>query len=386
MFDFLPNETQSLVQTTARGFAERELAPRAAQLDRDGVFPRGTLRRAAELGLLGINVPDLLGGTEAGAVAYSLAITELARACAATTVAICVSNMVAEVISNFGTSDQRAEHVPRLCSGEYIVGGFALSEAGAGSDPGSITTRAERTDSGWAINGAKLWITSGTDAGLFVVWARTNRAPGTRGLSAFLVPGDAPGVVRGQPEEKMGQHGSTTTSLGFVDVRLAPEALLGEEGKGFRVAMMALDGGRIGIASLALGVGRAAFDVALAYAQQRRQFSRPIASFQGIQWLLADSDTELDAASLMILRAAWLKQQRKAYTRAACMAKLYASEKSFSVCNRAIQILGGCGYAREYHVERYLRDVRVTSIYEGTSEIQRLVLARDIAKRFADRI
>ncbi|MCA9719686.1 MAG: acyl-CoA dehydrogenase family protein, partial [Myxococcales bacterium] len=251
--DFTPNETQQLITDSARQFAERVLAPRAAELDREGGFPRDSLAQAAELGLLGINVPEELGGVEAGAVAYALAVVELARACASTTVAMTVSNMVAEVITYFGTEEQKTEHVPRLCSGEYVVGGFALSESGAGSDPGGMITRARKTERGWVLSGAKLWITSGTDAGLFVVWARTNDAAGPRGISAFLVRGDAPGLVRGKPEHKLGQHGSTTTPLEFHDVELPDEALLHEEGKGFRVAMMALDGGRIGISGLALG-------------------------------------------------------------------------------------------------------------------------------------
>ena len=383
MIDFAPTESQQMIVETARSFAARVLAPRAAPLDREGGFPRASLAEAAALGLLGINVPEALGGVEAGAVAYALAVIELARACASTTVAITVSNMVAEVITKFGSPAQRELHVPRLCAGEYAVGGFALSEAGAGSDPAGMTTRARRTERGWALNGQKLWITSGTDAGLFVVWARTSDAPGARGVSAFLVPGDAPGVERGRPEEKMGLHGSTTTPLGFSDVELPGDALLGEEGEGFKIAMMALDGGRIGIASLALGCGLAATDAARDYAVERRQFGQAIADFQAIQWMLADSATELDAARLLVLRAAWLKEQGKSFTREASMAKLFATEKAFTACDRAIQIFGGYGYTHEFPVERYLRDVRVTRIFEGTSEIQRIVISRDILRRHA---
>lgn len=382
MFAIEPTEAQALIAEGARQFAAKVLAPRAAELDREGGFPRASLREAAELGLLGINVPEALGGVEAGAVAYALAVIELARACASTTVAITVSNMVAEVITKFGTPEQREEHVPRLCAGEYVVGGFALSEAGAGSDPGAMTTRARKTDRGWVINGSKLWITSGTDAGLFVVWARTSDAPGPRGISTFLVRGDAPGLGRGKPEHKMGQHGSTTTPLEFTDVEVGDDALLGDLNHGFRVAMMALDGGRIGIASLALGCGLQATDVARDYALQREQFGKPIASYQALQWMLADSATELDAARLLVLRAAWLKEQGQPFTREASMAKLFASERAFLACDRAIQILGGYGYTREFPVERYLRDVRVTRIFEGTSEIQRIVISRDVLRRF----
>ncbi|NVB41557.1 acyl-CoA dehydrogenase family protein [Pseudenhygromyxa sp. WMMC2535] len=380
--EFELNETQEMIRNTARQFAERTLAPAAAELDREHRFPRAALAEAAELGLLGINVPAEYGGVEAGAVAYSLAVTELARACAATTVALCVSNMVAEVVTAFGNSDQRSEHVEKLCSGDYVVGGFALSEAGAGSDPGGMATRARKTDKGWVIDGSKLWITSGTDAGLFVVWARTSDAPGTKGVSCFLVPGDAPGLTAGKPEEKLGQRGSPTTALEFSGVEVGDEALLGELERGFPIAMMALDGGRVGIASLALGVGLAASEFANRYATERKQFGRPIASFQALQWYMADSATELSAARLLALRAAWLKEQGKPFTREASMAKLFASERAFTACNRALQMLGGYGYTADFPIERYLRDVRVTMIYEGTSEIQRLVIGRDVVRQF----
>lgn len=382
--DFTPTEAQEMIAQAARQFAARTLAPRAAELDESGAFPRESLAEAASLGLLGINVPERLGGVEAGAVAYALAVIELARACAGTTVAMTVSNMVAEVVTAFGTPEQQQEHVPRLCSGEYVVGGFALSEAGAGSDPAGMRTRARPTDRGWVLSGQKLWITSGTHAGLFVVWAKTSDAPGSQGISAFLVRGDAPGLVRGKPEHKTGQHASTTTPLEFNDVELGREALLGAEGKGFRVAMMALDGGRIGIAGLALGCGLAATDFARNYALDRQQFGRPIGDYQAIQWMLADSATELEAARLLMLRAAWLKEQGLTFTTEASIAKLAASERAWAACDRAVQILGGYGYTREFPVERYLRDVRVTRIFEGTSEIQRIVISRDIARRFAE--
>jgi len=383
VFDLSLDDGQQMVVDTARQFAARVLAPRAAQLDIDGGFPRASLAEAAELGLLGINVPEALGGVEAGAVAYALAVIELARACASTTVAMTVSNMVAEVVTKFGTPAQRELHVPALCSGAYAVGGFALSEAGAGSDPGGMRTRARKTDRGWVLTGQKLWITSGTDAGLFVVWARTDdgSSKGTAGISAFLVRGDAPGVVRGKPEHKLGQHGSTTTPLDFNEVELDADALLGEEGRGFRVAMMALDGGRIGIAALALGCGLAATDFAADYALQRSQFGAAIASYQAIQWMLADSATELDAARLLVIRAAWLKEQGKPFTSEASMAKLMASERAHAACDRAVQVLGGYGYVRDFPVERFLRDVRVTRIFEGTSEIQRIILSREVMRR-----
>ena len=228
MFDFAPNEMQEMIRDTARGFAERVLAPRAVKLDQEGGFPSESLAQAAELGLLGINVGEDYGGVQAGALSYSLAVTELAKACAATTVAMCVSNMVAEVVEHFGNADQRSEHLPKLTSGEYIVGGFALSESGAGSEPRGMTTKAEKTDKGWVLNGSKLWITSGTHAKLFVVWARTGGTPERPAISAFLVNGDAPGVTRGAPEHKLGQHGSTTTALDFDNVEYLSSAALGK--------------------------------------------------------------------------------------------------------------------------------------------------------------
>lgn len=359
--------------------AQEVLAPRAAALDREGGFPHDNLREVAAAGLLGINVPTALGGRGAGVVAYSLAVTELARACASTTVAVCVSNMVAEVVTHFGNEDQRTEHVPRLCRGEHVVGAFALSEPGAGSDPGAMRTKATRTDRGWVIDGSKLWITSGTDAGLFVVWARTSDAPGTRGISTFLVPGNTPGLVRGKPEHKLGLCGSTTTAIDFVGCEVGPEALLGAAERGFPVAMMALDGGRVGIASQALGIGLGATETAasLVAADAGR------AAEQWVQWALADSATELDAARLLTWRAAWCKEQGRPFSREASIAKVFASERAFAACERAVQVLGAAGCDEALPLERALRDVRVTMIYEGTSEVQRIVIGRELARRFS---
>ncbi len=374
---------QTAARETAARIAQQVLAPAAEDLDRTGRFPRDALAAIAKVGLLGVNVPRALGGLEAGVVAYSLVVTELAKACAATTVAVCVSNMVAEVIASFGTEQQVRTHVPRLVSGAYTVGAFALSEPGAGSDPGSMRTQARWDGSGWVIDGTKAWITSGTDAGLFVVWARTRPGQGTRGISCFLVPAQTPGLTVGRPERKMGLRGSTTTMLSFDGCRVPQEALLGEEGKGFRVAMMALDGGRIGIASQALGIGLAALEVATAHARKRRQFGRPIADFQTVQWRLADMATNLEAARLLALQAASRKEAGLSFTREASMAKLFASERAVEACNLALDVLGARGYRRDGGpVERYFRDVRVTTIYEGTSEVQRIVLSRQIARRF----
>lgn len=377
--DIQPNETQALIARTARDFAERVIMPVASELDRTERYPHEVLRGLAELGLMGVNIPAALGGSEAGAVSYSLAMMEIARACGSSAVLMAVTNMVGEVINRFGTDEQRNKYNPRLCSGEYVAGSFALSEPEAGSDPGSMRTVAERTSSGWVIRGQKQWITSGGYAGIFIVWARTG-GPGTRGLSAFLVEGGTKGLVAGKPEDKLGLRASNTVPLTFDDCEVPEDALLGHEGEGFKIAMMALDGGRIGIASQAVGIGTAALEKATQYARDRKQFGKPIGDFQALQWTLADCRTELDAARLLALRAAWLKDAKKPFSAEAAMAKLYASETANRVCQKALQMHGGYGYVREYGVERHLRDVRVTTIYEGTSEVQRLVIARNATR------
>ena len=371
------NETQQLIADSARDFAARVVAPRAAELDKTGAFPTETVRGLAEQGLLGVNLASRWGGAEAGVVSYALAMTEIAKACASTAVTMAVTNMVGEVVQAFGSEAQREEHLPKLTSGEYLTGAFALSEPGAGSDAAALTTVAKKTDDGWVIDGQKQWITNGGYAGLFVVWARTG-GPGAKGISTFLVKKGTPGLTIGRPENKHGLRGSNTVPLTYDECRVPPSALLGEEGMGFRVAMMALDGGRIGISAQAIGIGTAALEAAVAYAKDRQAFGRPIAEFQAIQWMLADSRTELEAARLLCLRAATLKERGAAFTREASISKLFSSEAANRVCNRAVQIHGGYGYTREFPVERYLRDVRITTIYEGTSEIQRMVIARSV--------
>ncbi|MEJ7731492.1 MAG: acyl-CoA dehydrogenase family protein [Polyangiaceae bacterium] len=338
-------ETQELVVRTARDYAERVIRPVAAELDRTEKFPFEILKGLADLGLMGVNVPAALGGAEAGVVAYSLAMMEVARACASTAVTMSVSNMVAEVIAAFGTEAQRARHVPRITSGEYVAGAFALSESEAGSDPGGMRTVAEKHGDGWVLRGDKQWITSGAHAGVMVVWARTGGA-GTRGISAFLVEKGTPGLEVGRAEDKLGLRASNTVPLTFQDCKLPADALLGEENAGFRIAMMALDGGRIGIASQAVGIGTAALEAAVTYAKDRKQFGKPIGDFQAIQWMLADCKTELDAARLLTLRAARLKESGKPFSREAAMAKLFASEAGNRIANRCLQVHGGYGYGR----------------------------------------
>jgi alkylation response protein AidB-like acyl-CoA dehydrogenase len=368
-------ETQELIVRTARDYVERAIRPVAAALDREERFPFEILKELAGLGMMGVNLPEALGGAEAGAVAYSLAMMEVARGCASTAVTMAVTNMVGEVITRFGTEEQKSRYVPRLTSGEYAAGAFALSEPEAGSDPGSMRTVATRTDEGWVLRGQKQWITSGSHAGVMVVWARTG-GPGTKGISCFLVEGGTPGLKVGKHEDKLGLRASNTVPLTFDDCALPADALLGDEGKGFMVAMMALDGGRIGIASQAIGIATAALEEATEYAKQRKQFGKPIGDYQAIQWMLADSRTELDASRLLALRAAQRKEAGKPFSREAAMAKLFASEAANRICNRCLQVHGGYGYVRDFPAERHLRDVRVTTIYEGTSEIQRMVIAR----------
>jgi alkylation response protein AidB-like acyl-CoA dehydrogenase len=368
-------ETQELIVRTARDYAERVIRPVAAELDREERFPSDILKGLAELGLMGVNVPAALGGAEAGAVAYALAMMEISRACASTAVTMSVTNMVAEVIATFGTEEQKALYVPRITSGEYVAGAFALSEPEAGSDPGGMATRAERTADGWVLSGQKQWITSGAYAGVMVVWARTG-GPGTKGLSAFLVEGGTRGLKAGKPEEKLGIRASNTVPLTFEDCHIPASALLGSENGGFKIAMMALDGGRIGIGSQAIGIATAALEEAAEYAKQRRQFGAPIGDYQAIKWMLADSKMELEAAKMLVLRAADMKEKGRPFTRESAMGKVYASEAANRICYRCLQIHGGYGYVRDFAAERHYRDARVTTIYEGTSEIQRTVIAR----------
>ncbi len=372
-------EVQGMVQKAARDFSTRVIAPKAQDTDKHERFPLEQLKGLADLGLMAVNVPEEYGGAGAGVISYALAMQEVAKACASTAVTMAVTNMVGEVIAAFGTEAQRRAYCPKLASGEFKAGAFALSEPGAGSDPGAMATTARKEGGDWVLTGSKQWITSGAHAGVFVVWARTGdrqSLPGTRGLSCFLVEGGAKGLRVGKPEDKMGIRGSNTVPLELDEVRVPESALLGELHGGFKIAMMALDGGRIGIASQALGIARAALDASVQYARDRKQFGKAIGEFQGIQWKLADMRTEIDAAHLLAMRAASLKEAGKPFSREASMAKLYASEAANRICNKAVQIFGGYGYIREFPVERYLRDVRVTMIYEGTSEVQRLVIAR----------
>jgi alkylation response protein AidB-like acyl-CoA dehydrogenase len=380
---FHPTEEQLAIQRTARDFAERVLAPKAAARDVSGEFPLGELVELGKLGLLGIAVPEALGGAGAGIVAYSLAMQEIARADASVAVAVSVTNMVGEMLANNGTPAQQAKWNEPLAAGALCCGAFALSEPEAGSDPSAIRTRAVKTSSGWSLTGTKQWITGGGHAGLMVVWAVTDPGAGHKGISAFLVPGKAPGLSVSRLEEKMGLHGSSTAQLVFDNVEVGDDALLGAPGRGFALAMMALDGGRIGIASQACGIARGALEAAVRYAKERKTFGQRIIDHQAVGAMLADAATWLDAATLMTLRAAHGKERGAQFSQHAAMAKLFATEHAWKICDIALQVHGGYGYVRDFPVERMLRDVRVTRIYEGTSEIQRIVIARNLLKSVA---
>ena len=379
-------EEQKIIQETARNFATAELEPVAAMLDRgeDRQIYLDNLKKLAELGFMGLNVKEEYGGAEAGVVAFSVMMTEIARACAATAVTVTVNNMVSEVIQAIGTEEQKTRYISKIGSGEYLAGAFGLTETGAGSDPAGMTTTAVLDGDAWLLNGSKIFISSAPYAGVFVVWAVTDKeAPKGKGISCFLVEAGAPGFIVGKAEAKMGQHASSTNEIIFQDCRIPKDALLGKLNDGFRIAVAELAGGRIGVGSLGLGIGLAAMDYATKYALERSQFGEKIANFQAIQWKIADAYTELEAARLLLMNAAFHKERGKSFAKEASMAKMYATEAANRACYEALQILGGYGYINDFPVERYYRDARVTTIYEGTSEVQRLIIARETLNQFS---
>ena len=374
-FDLSPEQRE--IQTLTREFADEKIEPHAADWDREHRFPRELFGELAELGLMGVCVPEEYGGAGADFLSYILVLEELSRADAGVGVTVAVHTSATTLpILVFGTEEQRSRFVPPLARGEHL-GAFALTEAEAGSDAGALRSRAEPADRGFTITGAKQWITNGRYAGAVLFFARTDEATaGARGVSCFVLDGDHIRVTR--DEEKLGLNSSVTNDIVVDRVHVGRDRLLHEENKGFRVAMSTLDGGRIGIAAQALGIAQAAYDVALAYAKERRTFGKRIGEHQAIQWKLADMSTEIDAARLLVYRAAWRKQNDLPHTEEGAKAKLFASEMARRQTAEAIQILGGYGYTREFPVERYYRDAKITEIYEGTSEIQRLVIARSV--------
>jgi alkylation response protein AidB-like acyl-CoA dehydrogenase len=373
-------ETQRELRDTVRAFAQARIAPVAAELDRTGRYPRDILAGLGDLGALGVFVPETYGGAGFDHVAYALAVEEVSAACGAT--GACFSahaSLVCWPILAAGTEDQRRRYLPKLARGEWL-GSFALSEPGVGSDAGGLATTARRSGDGYLLNGSKNFITNASHAGLAIVFASVDPTRGNKGIGAFLVETTSPGWEVLRIEEKMGLHAAHTAQLAFTDVYVPRENLVGGEGEGFKLAMRTLDGGRIGIAAQAVGIARAALEASVTYAQERRAFGQTLADFQGIQWKLADMATAVEAARLLTLRAATLKDQGKPYTKEASMAKLYASETAMNVATQAVQIHGGYGYTREFPVERHFRDAKATEIYEGSSEIQRLVIASQVLR------
>jgi len=380
--DFKLTPEQETIRDMVRDFTKKNIKPVAAQYDEEKQFPYQNLKKMAELGLMGINIPVEYGGAEVGVIAYSLAITEIAKGCASHAVTTSVTNMVAEVLYEFAQDEIKRKHIPKLCNGEYPAGSFAITEPHTGSDAANIRTTAIRQKDTYVINGTKTLITSGEASGVTIIWAVTDQnAKRGKGISAFVIEKGTPGFKIGKAEEKMGHRASMTNELIFENCVVPSNCLLGKEGEGFQIAMMELDGGRIGIGSLAIGVGFAAIDFAIEYVKEREAFGKPLSTFEAIEWMIADSYTELEAAQLLVLRAAFLKETKQSHTKEASMAKLFATETARNVAIRAVQMLGGYGYTKDYPVERYLRDIIGTTLYEGTSEVQRIVISREILER-----
>ena len=372
------SDEQRMIRDLAREFAEKEVMPIAAQLDREGRFPHETVKRMGELGLMGMYIPERYGGSGADTVSYVVALEEVARACASHAAVMSVNNsLVCDPILKYGTDEQTERFLPPLASGPGL-GCFALTEPQAGSDATNQNTTAVRDGQHYILDGRKIFVTSGREATVALVFAQTNRAKAHHGISAFLVEKGTPGFVVPKVEDKLGLRASDTAELVFEECRVPEENRLGTEGEGFKIAMVTLDGGRIGIAAQAIGIAQAAYEASLAYAKERKSFGVPIAQHQMIQWMLADMATQIEAARLLVWGAAALKDQGEPYGVAASMAKLYASEMAMRVTTDAIQVHGGYGYIKDYPVERFFRDAKITQIYEGTSQIQKLVIARHL--------
>ncbi len=374
-------EELSMVRDSARDFADGVLAPLATKHDREESISDDVYEQLGELGFWGLTLPEEYGGADLGNVALAVVLEELNRACASTGVAVSVHNsLLCAPLMKFGTEEQKAHWLPKLASGEAI-GAYSLSEAGSGSDAAALAATAERDGDDWILRGTKLWVTSGDRAGLFLVYVRTNPdLPKAKGITAFLMPGDAPGLKVGKHEMKTGIRGSATVELILDDVRLGPECVLGEVDRGFPIAMDTLAGGRIGIASQAVGIGQACLDASIKYAKEREQFGKPIGHFQAIQHKLADMSARLEAARLLVRKAAWMRDRGMEVNRQSSEAKLLASQAANFCADEAVQIHGGAGYTDDFHVERLFRDARITEIYEGATDIQRLVIARDLLR------
>ncbi len=376
--NFELTEEQKMIREMTRGFAEKEVMPKAAEIDKNHRFPEELVRQMAELGLMGMMIPEEYGGAGLDCVSYVVAMEEISRGCASTGVIMSVNNsLVLDPLWKNATEEQKQRWVVPLAKGEKL-GCFCLSEPGTGSDAAAQRTVAEKKGEKWLLNGTKNFITNGPQADVSIVFAMTDKSKGVKGISAFVIDKETPGYTVGKIEEKLGILGSGTSQMVCEDVELSGENLLGREGEGFKIAMRTLDGGRIGIASQALGIARAALEEAIKYSQEREAFGQQICKFQGLQWMMADMATRLDAARLLTYRAAFLKDRGKRHSVESAMAKLYASEAAMWIANKALQIHGGYGYVKEYNAERHFRDAKITEIYEGTSEIQRLVIAAGV--------
>jgi butyryl-CoA dehydrogenase len=368
-------EEQKLLQRTVRDFAESEVKPLAKELDETGQFPRETFRKAAELGLASVAIPERYGGAGMDRVSYTIVIEEISRVCASTGVILSVQNsLYCDPVYRFGTEEQKKNFLTPFARGEKI-GCYALTEPEAGSNAAALRTKAVLQGDKYIVNGTKAWITNGGAADAAIVYTNTQPEKGEKGITALVIEKGTPGFAVGKEEEKLGIHATACCELSFTDCEVPVGNRIGAEGEGYKVALSTLDGGRIGIASQATGIAQGAFEAALAYAQQRQAFGHPIAEFQAIQFMLADMATEIDAARLLVRKAAWKEETGARFSMEASIAKLFASEMATRVTHKAIQIHGGNGYSREYPVERAYRDARITEIYEGTSEIQRLVIA-----------
>ena len=378
LMDFELNEEQQMMQRMVRDFAEKEIRPIAREIDKSEEFPWETIHKMGNLGLLGLTVPEEYGGCGADTLTYAIAVEEVSRVSGSVGITLAAhTSLGLDLIYRFGSEEQKRAYLPGLTSGRGLAA-FGLTEPEAGSDAGAVKTTAVLDGEQWVINGQKVFITSGSIADVVIIAAITDKSAGTRGISNFVVEKGTPGFRPGRDEQKMGLRGSVTSQLFFEDCRVPKDHLLGQRGEGFKQFLITLDGGRISIGAMALGLAQGAFDAAVKYSKERHQFGQPIAHFQAIQWMIADMATEIDAARLLVYRAAQLKDQGVRYTREAAMAKLFASEAAERACFKAIQIHGGYGYMEEYDVERIYRDNRLTTIGEGTSEIQRLVIARQV--------
>ncbi len=375
----LLTQDDSLLIEAVRDFARGDLIERDREWDRTETSCCTHLKVLYEMGLLGLRVPEAYGGLACPVVAYAHIIRELAACSASVAVTVAVHNMVALILHRFAGEETRSEVLPQLCQSGNLAA-FAISEPNAGSDPGSAATRAERVDGGYRVSGSKFWVTNGVTGRWFVVLARTDNTGTSRDLSMLLLDANSDGVSRNMIKGKLGIRGSETAEMSLEDVFIPADRLLGQEGMGMRIGLSALDGGRIGIASQAVGIGQACHEEMVRYARQREQFGRPIADFQAVQWMIADTQSELMAAQQLIDKAAWLEQEGRDYTQAASMAKLYASEAANRIAYRAVQVHGGSGYVNEFRVEQLYRDARITTIYEGTSEVQRIVIGRGLRR------